>query len=194
MGRFCELKKIKKTCANFVNKGTVLFEVADLSNVWVLLDAYEIDLPFLKVGQKITLTVPSLPGKEFTAYISFIDPFINTQTRTASVRAELNNPQLILKPETFVMGKIRAKLPVSEKSVVIPRTALLWTGKRSIVYVKIPNAEFPSFEMREITLGASLGDYYIVVSGLSEGEEIVTNGVFAIDGAAQLNGNYSKMV
>src|SRR5690606_3242351 len=77
--------------------------------------------------------------------------------------------------------------------IVIPNTSLLWTGKRSVVYVKVPNTEFPAFEMREITLGASLGEYYIVENGLTEGEEIVTNGVFAIDGAAQLNGNYSMM-
>lgn len=178
---------------DFVNKGSVLFEIADLSNVWVLLDAYESDLAFIKVGQKITLTVASLPGKEFTTNISFIDPLINPQTRTAAVRAELNNPQQLLKPEMFVKGKIKANLSLSEKSLVIPKTALLWTGKRSIVYIKVPNSEFPSFEMREITIGSSLGDYYIVENGLSDGEEIVTNGVFAIDGAAQLNGNYSMM-
>lgn len=178
---------------DFVNKGSVLFEIADLSNVWVLLDAYESDLAFMKVGQKITLTIASLPGKEFTTNISFIDPLINPQTRTAAVRAELNNPQQILKPEMFVKGKIKANLSVSGKSLVIPKTALLWTGKRSIVYIKVPNSEFPAFEMREITLGNSIGEFYIVESGLTEGEEIVTNGVFAIDGAAQLTGNYSMM-
>ncbi len=178
---------------DFVNKGSVLFEIADLSNVWVLLDAYESDLAFMKVGQTITLTVASLPGKEFTTQIAFIDPLINPQSRTAAVRAELNNIQQLLKPEMFVKGKIKANLSISEKSLVIPKTALLWTGKRSIVYIKVPNSDFPSFEMREITIGASLGDYYIVESGLSEGEEIVTNGVFAIDGAAQLSGNYSMM-
>lgn len=178
---------------DFVNKGSVLFEIADLGNVWVLLDAYESDLPFMKIGQKIIITLASIPGKEFNSTISFIDPLINPQTRTATVRAELNNPQQLLKPEMFVKGKIKASLSVSGKSIVIPNTSLLWTGKRSVVYVKVPNTEFPAFEMREITLGASLGEYYIVENGLTEGEEIVTNGVFAIDGAAQLNGNYSMM-
>jgi membrane fusion protein, copper/silver efflux system len=178
---------------DYVNKGTVLFEIADLSNVWIFVDAYESDLPFMKIGQKITITLASIPGKEFNSTISFIDPLINPQTRTAAVRAELNNPQQILKPEMFVKGKIKASLTVSPKSIVIPKTSLLWTGKRSVVYVKVSNAEFPAFEMREITLGASLGEYYIVESGLTEGEEIVTNGVFAIDGAAQLSGNYSMM-
>lgn len=178
---------------DYVNKGTVLFEIADLSNVWILLDAYESDLPFMKVGQNITITLASIPGKEFTTSISFIDPLINPQTRTAAVRAELNNSQQILKPEMFLKGKIKASLSASSKSIVIPKTSLLWTGKRSVVYIKTPSTEFPAFEMREITLGTSLGEYYIVESGLTEGEEIVANGVFAIDGAAQLSGNYSMM-
>lgn len=186
---------IRRDIANgdFVNRGTVLFEIADLSNVWILLDAYESDLAFMRVGQKITFTTSSVPGREFTSTISFIEPLINPQTRTAAVRAEINNPQQLLKPEMFVRGKIKAGLSVNEKSLVIPNTSLLWTGRRSIVYIKVPNTEQPAFEMREITLGASLGDYYIVAGGLSEGEEIVTNGVFAIDGAAQLSGNYSMM-
>lgn len=178
---------------DYVNKGNVLFAIADLSNVWIVLDAYESDLPFMKTGQTITFTLASIPGKEFKSTITFIDPLINPQTRTASVRSELANSAHLLKPEMFVKGKIKANLSVKEKSLVIPNTSLLWTGKRSIVYVKIPDTEFPAFEMREITLGASLGEYYIVESGLTEGEEIVTNGVFAIDAAAQLNGNYSMM-
>ncbi|NLD35300.1 MAG: efflux RND transporter periplasmic adaptor subunit [Desulfatiglans sp.] len=181
------------TKGDFVNKGTPLFEIGDLSNVWVLLDAYESDLPFMKVGQKVIFTAASIPGKEFTSSISFIDPLINPQTRTASVRAELVNPQNTLKPEMFVKGRVKAGLSVSDKSLVIPKSSLLWTGKRSVVYVKVTNTEFPAFEMREITLGAFLGEYYIVESGLAEGEEIVTNGVFAIDAAAQLSGNYSMM-
>lgn len=178
---------------DYVNKGAVLFEIADLSSVWVFLDAYESDLPFLKVNQKITITIASIPGKEFNTAISFIDPLINPLTRTAAVRAELNNTQQLLKPEMFVRGKVVAGISVADKAVVIPKTALLWTGKRSVVYVKTQNTEFPTFEMREITLGAFLGEYYSVESGLVEGEEIVVYGVFAIDGAAQLSGKYSMM-
>ncbi len=178
---------------DFVSRGQVLFETADLSKVWVLLDAYESDLPLINVGQRITITVASLPGKEFVSGIAFIDPLINPQTRTAAVRAELNNPRLLLKPEMFVNGRVKSGLSLHEKSLVIPKSSLLWTGKRSVVYVKVPDAEFPAFEMREITLGTSLGEYYQVVSGLVENEEIVTHGVFAIDGAAQLSGNYSMM-
>ena len=178
---------------DYITKGTVLFEIADLSRVWILLDAYESDLPFLSNGQTISFTVASVPGKDFTSSISFVDPFINQQTRTAAVRAEINNPQQVLKPEMFVRAKIKASLSVKEKSLVIPRTSVLWTGKRSVAYIKVPDTEFPAFEMREIMLGASLGEYYVVESGLSEGDDVVANGVFAIDAAAQLSGNYSMM-
>lgn len=186
---------IKRNVAkgDYVNKGTVLFEIADLNNLWVLLDAYENELPFLKKGQKIFITVSSFPEREFETTISFIDPLINPQTRTASVRAELTNWQNILKPEMFVKGKVVVSGFLKESTPVIPKTSLLWTGKRSIAYVKIPGKEIPSFEMREISIGPSLGDYYVVKSGLTEGEEIVTEGVFAVDAAAQLKGNYSMM-
>ncbi len=166
-------------------------EIADLENVWVVLDAYESDLPFIQVGQKLVFTAASIPGSEFTSAISFIDPIINPQTRTASVRAEVNNLQQMLKPGMFVRGMIAAA--GSDKFLIIPKTSVLWTGKRSVVYVKVPDQEFPVFEMREITLGASPGQYFIAEAGLMEGEEIVTNGVFAIDAAAQLSGNYSMM-
>lgn len=178
---------------DYVNKGSVLFEIADLSQVWVLLDAYESDLPFLRTGQQLTVSVAAVPGKEFTSAISFIDPFINPQTRTASVRASVNNPQQLLKPEMFVSGKVAGKLPVTGKSLTIPATALLWTGKRSVVYVKVPETEYPSFEMREIILGPSLGENYLVESGLAEDEEVVVNGAFSIDAAAQLAGKPSMM-
>jgi len=182
------------TRGDFVNKGSVLFEITDLSQVWVMLDAYESDLPFLRNGQKLTFTAASVPGREFSSTISFIDPFINPQTRTASVRAEISNQQQILKPDMFVNGKVKAVLPVKEKALVIPNTSLLWTGKRSVVYVKLPHAENPTFEIREITIGPSLGDYYLVEGGLTEGEEIVVNGAFSVDAAAQLAGKYSMMM
>ena len=178
---------------DFIGKGSVLFEIADLSKLWVMFDAYESDLALLRKGQKVKFTVSALPGREFTSSIAFIDPFINPTTRTASIRAEINNPQKLLKPEMFVQGEVRADLPVSSKSLVIPATAVLWTGKRSIVYVKVTEAESPTFEMREIVLGPALGDYYMVDSGLSEGEEIVVNGAFSIDAAAQLAGKPSMM-
>ncbi len=178
---------------DFVNRGSILFEIADLNNVWVILDAFESDLPLMRIGQKLTFTLNSVPGKEFSSTVSFIDPFVNPQTRTISVRAEVSNPGLVLKPGMFINAVVKSKPSTDVLSVLIPNTALLWTGKRSVVYVKIPDMEFPAFEMREIKLGASTGDFYIVEEGLVAGEEIVVNGVFAIDAAAQLRGNYSMM-
>ncbi len=182
---------------DYVNRGSVLFEIADLSSVWVMLDAYEQDLSLIKTGSKVNFTVASLPGREFSSTVTFVDPLINPQTRTASVRAEANNPGLQLKPEMFIKGKIKAKFSsqteVKGKSLLIPKTSVLWTGTRSVVYVKVPGSEFPAFEMRDVVLGPRAGDFYIVEKGLIEGEEIVNNGVFSVDAAAQLSGNYSMM-
>ena len=97
---------------------------------------------------------------------------------------------MMLKPEMLVTAKVQS--PQAE-SLSIPRTALLWSGRRSLVYVKVPDTEFPAYEMREITIGPLSGDIYLVEAGLDAGEEIVTHGVFAVDASAQLAGNYSMM-
>ncbi|MDP2424714.1 MAG: efflux RND transporter periplasmic adaptor subunit [Bacteroidales bacterium] len=178
---------------DYVNKGSVLFEIADLGSVWILLDAYESDIPWLKLGEKISFTLSSIPGKEYNSSITFIDPMINPNTRTVSVRAEASNQGMTLKPEMFVTARIKSKHPKGDKSLIIPKTAILWTGKRSVIYVKIPDSEFPAYEMREVTLGAPSGNFYVIESGLRVGEEIVINGVFSIDAAAQLSGNFSMM-
>ena len=176
-----------------VMDGQTLFEIADLNRLWVLFDAYESDLPWIKVGDSITFNVQSLPGRTFKSVVTFIDPVVNNQTRTASVRTELANVDNQLKPEMFVEGIVTAGLSSSEESLMIPKTAVLWTGKRAVVYVKSPGFEQPTFEFREIDLGTDAGEYYVVNRGLSEGEEIAANGVFKIDGAAQLQGKFSMM-
>lgn len=182
---------------DYVNKGSILFEIADLSSIWVMLDAYEQDLAWVNVGSKVIFKVASLPSKEFTSTVTFVDPIINQQTRTASIRAEAGNPNIQLKPEMIVNGKIITKISyqteLKGRALMIPKTSVLWTGIRSVVYVKVPKAESPSFEMREVILGPRAGNNYIVEKGLTEGEEIVVNGVFAVDAAAQLSGNYSMM-
>ncbi len=178
---------------DYVSKGSVLFEVADLRTVWVLVDAYESDLSWMKSGTKIYFTVASVPGKEFTSTVTFIDPVINPQTRTASVRAEAHNTGLELKPEMFVNARLQIVGASHEKALLVPRSAVLWTGVRSVVYVKVPDSEFPAFEMREFGLGPRAGEFYIVEDGLKAGEEVVANGVFAVDAAAQLSGKYSMM-
>jgi Cu(I)/Ag(I) efflux system membrane fusion protein len=159
----------------------------------VLFDAYETDLQFLNTGKSLTFTLQAIPGTEFSGKIAFIDPVIDPATRVAKVRVEAANPSGKLKPEMFATGIIKSRLSEYQKSIVIPRSAILWTGKRSIVYVKEQGSEEPSFRMREVVLGPSLGDSYVVDSGLSEGEEIVTNGTFSVDASAQLAGKPSMM-
>ena len=178
---------------DYVNTGTVLFDVANLSQVWAVFDAYESDLPFLKVGDRLEYTLQSLPGKTFSGRISFINPILDPSTRTAKVRVETANPRMELKPEMYANALIDAPLKQYNNEVVIPKSAILWTGKRSIVYVKQPDTEIPAFMLREVELGPSLGDAYVVLSGINDGDEIVTNGAFTIDASAQLAGKRSMM-
>lgn len=178
---------------DYVAQGAPLFEVADLSRVWVLFDAYENDLPWIKLGDKISFSLPSQPGNEFSGTVTFIDPIINSQTRVAGVRTEVENPGFILKPGMFVTGIAELMLSDVRKSLIIPQSAILWTGTRSVIYSKVPGIGQPGFKMKEITLGPALDDSYIVLDGLNEGEEIVTNGTFILDAAAQLSGKPSMM-
>jgi Cu(I)/Ag(I) efflux system membrane fusion protein len=178
---------------DYVAQGAPLFEIADLSHVWALFDAYESDLPWIRKGDAISFTLQSQPGKEFSGTVSFIDPIINSQTRVARVRVEMPNPGNVLKPEMFATGIVSAHLSSSKNSLVIPQSAVLWTGTRSVVYIKIPDAKEPSFVVREITLGPAMSNSYVVLDGLMEGEEIVTNGTFSVDASAQLAGKPSMM-
>ncbi|TSA31705.1 MAG: efflux RND transporter periplasmic adaptor subunit [Porphyromonadaceae bacterium] len=184
-------KKVNK--GDYVQQGSALYEIADLSHVWALFDAYESDLPWIKQGDKVTFTLQSLPGKEFNGVIAFIDPVINPQTRVARLRVEVANSGNILKPEMFATGYLKNRLASQGKSLVIPQSAVLWTGIRSIIYIKVQGASQPTYMMREITLGPDLGDSYVVLDGLEEGEEIVTNGTFNIDASAQLMAMPSMM-
>jgi len=176
-----------------VSEGSVLYDIANLSSVWVLFDAYESDLPFLKVGNTISFTLQALPGTNFSAKIQFIDPVIDPVNRVAKVRVEVSNDGGKLKPEMFATGVVKANLNEFKNKLVIPRSAVLWTGKRSIVYVKQPDTQEVNFKMREIELGPMLGNSYVVESGLKAGEEIVTDGTFSVDAAAQLAGKPSMM-
>jgi len=176
-----------------VSEGSVLYDIANLSSIWVLFDAYESDLPFLKVGNTISFTLQALPGTKFSAKIQFIDPVIDPVNRVAKVRVEVSNGGGKLKPEMFATGVVKANLNEFKDKLVIPRSAVLWTGKRSIVYVKQPDTQEVNFKMREIDLGPMLGNSYVVLGGLTDGEEIVTDGTFSVDAAAQLAGKPSMM-
>lgn len=178
---------------DYVSMGAVLFTVTNLNSLWLLLDVYESDLPFVALGDEIQFTVAGKPGETLTAKVTFVDPLINANTRAASVRAEIRNVDNTLKPEMFVTARVQTRTTGSLAEVMVPRTAVLWSGKRSIVYVKIPNASLPEFVMREVTLGNRLGENYQIASGLKAGEEIVSYGAFALDASAQLSGKPSLL-
>ena len=177
----------------YVKQGQPVYEIADLSSVWVLFEVYESDLQWVNKGDEVEYTVASIPGETFTGKISYMDVVIDAKTRVAKARIEVANKGLKLKPEMFVSGTIKSKLVEKENRLIIPKSAVMWTGKRSVVYVKNETEGMVSFLMREIELGSGLGDSYIVESGLEPGEEIAVNGTFSIDAAAQLAGKPSMM-
>ena len=226
----------------YVNTGTPIYTLADLSRLWIKLDAYESDLPWIRYGQEVEFSTEAYPGQIFKSKISFRDPILNAKTRTVKVRLNVDNPDGSLKPGMFVRGVLRAKVaqggaamdpelagkwicPMhpsvvkdqpgacdicemdlvateslfamanepNEPPLVIPVTAPLITGKRAIVYVRIPDANKPTFEGREVVLGPRAADYYLVKEGLSEGEIVVTNGNFKIDSALQIQARPSMM-
>lgn len=228
----------------WVTTGTRIYTVADLSQVWVKLDAYESDLQWLHYGQKVTFTTQAYAGETFEGTIAFIEPTLDKTTRTVKVRVNVPNPDGRLKPEMFVSATVRAqvatrgrvmdadlagkwiapmhpeivgdgpgtcpicgmdlvsaeKLGYVSQSVgpedmplVIPVSAALKTGKRAVAYVELLNTEKPTYEGREIELGPRLGDVYIVETGLSEGEMVVTNANFKIDSALQIMAKPSMM-
>ena len=175
-----------------IKEGDVLFDLVSLDRLWVVFDAYEEDLAHIKLGNRIEFTTPALPERTFSTRVNFIGPVLDPATRVAAVRGEVRNRGNVLKPEMYVRGTVIS--PQSgRKEITIPRTAVLWTGPRSVVYVKVPETTIPSYEYREVILGESMGDDYIVEDGLSMGEEVVTYGSFTIDAAAQLNNQQSMM-
>lgn len=178
---------------NYVKQGEKMFRIANLNRVWMLFQAYEADLPFLKVGQSIRFGAESLPGRSFTGKITFIDPVINNQTRTAGIRVEMDNSKGIFKPDMMLTGNVNVRMSGYGDDIVVPKSAVLWTGKRSVVYIMDDSDGNPTFTLREVVLGPALADGYVITDGIAEGEQVVTNGAFAIDASAQLDGRPSMM-
>ena len=228
----------------YVTTGSAIYTVADLTTVWAIFEAYESDLPWLRYGQRLTFTVPSIPGQTFEAIITFIDPLVDPRTRTVNVRAIVANQHKKLKPDMFAQGIASARLDTEghiideslagkwispmhpqivksgpgtcdvcgmalvraeslgfvgsrksagEPPLLIPASAPLLTGKRAVVYVDVSDDDGPKFEGREVVLGPRAGEYYVVTSGLKEGEKVVTNGAFKIDSELQIQARPSMM-
>ena len=178
---------------NYIKAGSGLYEVASLGQLWVQLDAYESDLARLAVGQTVQLEVSAFPGEPFEGTVAFIDPVVNTKTRTARVRVQVDNADGRLRPgmfaEAVVAGEAKGTAPL-----VVPSSAPLFSGRRSIVYVERKSADEPLYEAVEVRLGPKMGNVFPVVAGLSEGEHVVTHGAFALDADLQIRGGTSLMM
>lgn len=176
-----------------VKEGGMLFKITNLNSVWAEFDVYEKQIASVKKGATIRIVTNTNLNVGIQAKVSFIDPLLNTTTRTVKVRVELDNSHRNLKPGMFVQGTLSVVNDHNTYRISVPKTAILWTGKRSVVYVKSNSSAEAVFEMRQVVLGASLRDSYEIESGLKSGEEIVINGAFTVDAAAQLQGKNSMM-
>ena len=176
-----------------IERGTQLYEIANLKSVWVTFDLYETDIKTVHVGDKINMEFSSYPGKIFLGQVNFINPIVDPATQVAQIRVIYTNTFKPVYPGTSVKGLLNSQPKDNQKIIILPKTAVLWTGKRSIVYVKDPTSNEPTFHLREVILGALNTSGYAIEKGLEVGEEVVVNGVFTIDAAAQLAGKNSMM-
>jgi len=177
---------------DYIKQGQPLLKIVNLNTVWANFDVYENQINLFKKGQEISIVANAYVNKEFKGKVDFIDPVLDSRTRTVKLRVVLNNKDGAFKPGMFVEGKIKGIASSKEQILAIPASSVLWTGERSVVYLK-SNPDQPVFEMREITLGNKIGDNYEVLEGMNSGDEIVTNGTFTVDASAQLQGKKSMM-
>ncbi len=177
----------------YVVTGTQIYTIADLSQVWVKLDAYESDLAWIHAGQHVEFSAEAYPAEVFEGEVAFIDPVMDGGTRTAKVRVNLENPGGRLKPGMFVRAVLSAGTGTGaggRAPLIIPASAPLITGTRAVVYVeKEPGLYYGT----EVVLGPRAGDFYIVEEGLEAGQRVVTNGSFKIDSALQIMAQPSMM-
>ena len=181
----------------YVKEGQHLYTVADLSHLWMLADLYEYEMGWIRTGQKVTMTFASFPDEPFEDKITFVDPVLQSQTRSLKVRAELDNSQGRLRPGMFVDTVIDVRLDperfpnlasaFDERGAVlsVPVSAVLETGRREVVYQEVGEGKYTG---RRVTVGPRAGDYYPVLSGLKAGDKVVVRGNFLIDSQSQLTG------
>jgi Cu(I)/Ag(I) efflux system membrane fusion protein len=167
----------------YVMQGQPLFEVVDLSTVWVEADVYEQHLPGIRIGQDVIITTPAVPGEEFPGKVSFIQPFLAGETRTARIRVELPNPNERLKPDMYVSARIIG--PPAPAHMMVPKSAVVDRGQRRFVWIETSTG---TYQPREVTTGERHGESIVIQSGLSGGENVVIEGAFLLDSEAQLRG------
>jgi Cu(I)/Ag(I) efflux system membrane fusion protein len=158
-----------------------LMTITDLSSVWGEADIYETDLPYVKVGMPADLTLSFWPGKTFRGRISFLVPFLESETRTAKARIEIINPGLVLKPGMY--ADVTLSFDLGER-LVVPESAVMRTGVRDYAFVEGDNDRIIPHEVK---LGANSGDgFYEVISGLKAGDLVLTSANFLIDSESSL--------
>jgi Cu(I)/Ag(I) efflux system membrane fusion protein len=165
--------------------GDNLYDIVDLSTVWVLADVYEVNLPFVNVGLPASMTLAYRPGKTWRGRVTFINPTLDPATRTVKARLEFANPGDELKPDMYadvVIGGARAT------GIAVPESAVIATGERNIVFVAKANG---LFEPREVILGARVRNLYEIKKGVSEGETVVTGANFLLDSESKLKASLS---
>ncbi len=173
----------------YVTPGMNLYTIADLSKVWVYVDVYEYEIPWIRLGQEAEMTLPSFPGEVFKGKVSFIYPYLEQKTRTLKVRLEFHNPGLKLKPNMY--ADVVLKPIISRSALAVPDEAVIHSGERNIIIVSKGNGKFAP---REVTLGAEGEGYYEVLSGLREGDMVVTSAQFLIDSESRLKEAINKML
>jgi Cu(I)/Ag(I) efflux system membrane fusion protein len=178
----------KVTQGQYVNAGDTLFTVADLNQVWIKADVYEEQLPQIRRGQEVEITAESLPNRTLHGHVDFIEPAANPQTRTVPVHVHIANPAMRLLPGMFVSATFVSR--AAEPSIVVPRSAVLDTGTRKIVYLARSNGVF---EAREVQVGAATEDLFPVLHGLTLGDKVVLSGNFLIDSQAHLGSGVSGL-
>jgi membrane fusion protein, copper/silver efflux system len=160
--------------------GDSLYDIIDLSTVWVLADVYEVNLPFVRMGQAAEMRLTYQPSKIWRGRVTYIPPIVEEKTRTVKVRLEFANPGGTLKPEMFTDVEFKGSLG---KVLAVPESAVLSTGERTLVFVTDGEG---TFEPREVTTGMKVRNYYEIKSGLSAGEKVATGANFLIDSESKL--------
>ncbi len=167
-----------------------LYTIADLSHVWLYADVYEYELPWVREGQNAVIDLSYLPGRTFGGTVTYVYPFLDPKTRTARVRVELENPDLILKPDMF--ANVTIETQTREGVLAIPEEALIRSGRRSLAVVAVGEGRFSP---REVVIGIDSGDGWVEVQdGLAEGDRVVTSGQFLIDSESKLQEAVQKML
>ncbi|HYR27350.1 MAG TPA: efflux RND transporter periplasmic adaptor subunit, partial [Thermoanaerobaculia bacterium] len=165
----------------YVAQGQALFQVTDLSTVWVEADVYEQDLSKIAIGQRVSVTAAALPGVTLPGTVAFVQPIVTGEGRTTRVRVELPNRNLQLKPDMYV--SVRLFGGTGRSALTVPPTAILDRGQQQFVWVEVSPG---SFSPRQVTVGARTPEHVEIVSGLNAGDIVAVEGGFLLDSEAQL--------